>query len=156
MGMEQASTPLAYGKLAPAFKLESVQGGNLSREQFRGKAGLLLIFFAQTEAITPLLRAVNADAGEYAELNAHILAIGGDTRSALETLAKALSFPVLDDHERQAWRAYTGLERYGYGVFVLDTYGGVEMQRAVLQAADLPSAAEVLEWVRGAQYKCNI
>lgn len=154
--MEQPSTPLAYGELAPAFKLEAVQGGTLSREQFRGKAGLLLIFFAQAEPIIPLLKAINTDSGEYTELNAHILAIGGDTRSALETLAKGLSFPVLDDHQRQAWYAYTRMERYGYGIFVLDTYGGVEMQRAAPQAADLPSAAEVLEWVRGAQYKCNI
>jgi len=48
------------------------------------------------------------------------------------------------------------LEAYGFGVFVLDIYGGVDAQFVTDRAESLPDAPKILQWVMGAQYRCNI
>ncbi|HRE47683.1 MAG TPA: redoxin domain-containing protein [Aggregatilineales bacterium] len=150
-------TPLPFGKLSPNFNLESVGDGlHYTREGFRGKAGLLIIFFSDPAAVYDLLSAVGRDSAEYAELNARVFALSPADRESLLSLAADLPFPILRDAEGKAWTAFTGAGEYAYAVFSLDTYGGVEGQRVVATAAELPNAKELLYWVQGAQFKCSI
>lgn len=150
--------PLEAGSLAPAFELVSSKGEPFTREQFRGKSALALIFFQDTPAARQLLTEVDKDAHEYEELNARPFGIGRATADQLEPIGKALklSFPLLADPDGKTWQAFTKSDTPGYAVFVLDLYGGVDSQKVVAVEEEMPTAATILEWVRGAQYRCNI
>jgi peroxiredoxin len=151
--------PLPYGELAPAFTLMAANGDLYKREQFRGKAGLVLIFFAAPSQAESLLAAVAGQADEYAMLNAKVFGISPASQTELARLDEALTFPLLCDNDQQVWHRYSHTAAgtdYGYAVFVLDTYGAVEAQRVVAAADSLPNAADILAWTQGAQYKCNI
>src|SRR5260370_1795074 len=148
--------PLDYGALAPQFSLTSTDGQIVTRGQFRGKSGLVLIFFLPTPECQKLLTSVKADEAEYRELNAHVIGIGRAESAILVPFAEVLKMTLLADPKAEAWFAYTGTDATGYAVFVLDLYGGVEAQKVATSLADLPDAATILEWTRGAQYKSNI
>lgn len=153
--MDTPETPLKYGALAPAFRLTTPDGTVFTREQFRGRSGLVLIFFATpTPEIVGLLDAISRDEAEYRELNVRVLAISG---APANTVAPAWDFiPRLSDADGEAWRTYAQTDPYGYAVFVLDTYGGVEAQKVSPTPDGLPEAALILRWTRGAQYKCSV
>jgi peroxiredoxin len=158
MAQELEQTPLDYGKLAPEVSLISSSGQKVTRSQFRNKSALVLIFFQPTPEATDLLQAIMHDAAEYAELNAQVIGIGRASQDELAQFAKshALSLTLLADQQGVAWKAYAGTESPGYGVFVLDLYGGVDSQKVVESVSDLPDAATILTWARAAQYRCNI
>lgn len=150
--------PLVQGKLAPNFELESVDGKTFTREQFRGKSGLVLIFFQPAAEAQKLLDSIGEDSDEYSELNVRVLAIARATRDALKPLASALhpSITLLADPTGKAWKAYTGTDQPGYAVIVLDMYGGADAQQVVSSPSELPDAKTILSWATGAQYRCNI
>lgn len=148
--------PLDYGALAPQFSLISTDGQPVTRGQYRGKQGLVLVFFLPTSECQEFLRAIGSDEAEYRELGTQIVGIGRAERETLMPLANRLKMCLLADPQGEAWRAYTGTDSPGYAVFVLDTYGGVEEQKVAETLAELPRAATILEWTRGAQFKCNI
>src|SRR4051812_916576 len=110
-------TYLEYGKLAPQFELDSTNGKCYTRGQFRGKSGLVLIFFQPNTEIYPLLNEICEDKKEYDELNVHILGIGHATLNTLTEIATSLAlyFPLLADPQGQVWTAYSGLTTPGYG-----------------------------------------
>lgn len=149
--------PLEQGELAPDFDLETSTSERISREEFRGKAGLVLVFFRWDPAIRPYLEAIAHDADEYGLIGSRVLAITDIGREALRAaLAWELPFPLAADPDGRAWKAYTSQSDYAYAVFVLDTYGGVDSQKVVASMDELPDPKEVLEWSRGAQYRCSI
>lgn len=148
--------PLKYGQLAPDFSLASASGQVITRHQFRGKQGLLLIFFEDPGAATHLLQNIGRDAAEYRELNAAVLGIGHCSIESLKLAAPEVPFTLLADPDGRAWRAFTHSAEFGYAVFVLDTYSGVDSQRVVRRADELPDASTLLGWVQAAQYKCSI
>jgi peroxiredoxin len=155
-GPKVNSTPLEYGALAPEFALESTTGETIRRGQFRNKQALVLVFFLPTPEAESYLQALARDAAEYKELNARIIGLGRAARKELEPLAARLPFILLADANGVAWKAYSGSDQPGYGVFVLDMYGGVDSQQMADSVAGLPDAKTVLEWTRAAQYRCNI
>jgi peroxiredoxin len=149
---------LEYGKLAPSFELTAIDGQTYTRQQFRGKSGLVLLFFLPTPEAQLWLKLISRDEAEYKELNAQILGIGRASRDELAPFAAPikLPFPLLVDPQGETWTAYAGTSDPGYGVFVLDMYGGLEA-KAVSDCIDkLPNAATILEWTRSAQYRCSI
>ena len=148
-------TPLPHGKLAPSFSLVSSSGQTITRSQFRGKQALAVIFFEPTPEAWALLDAVSGDAAEYAELNARVIGIAHVDRQDLSISADSPVL-VLADPQGTVWKAYSGTDTPGYGVFVLDVYGGVDDQRVAAHVADLPVASQILQWTRSAQYRCNI
>ncbi len=151
--------PLPYGRLAPDFCLESVDGSTFTREQFRGKQGLVIVFIKPHQAAAePLLKAIGQDWTEYVEINTRILAIADLPLADLAPLATALAlpFPLLADADNRVWQAYTHDPVRGAALFVLDTYGATSAQRLVGSAADLPDAAEILELARYTQYRCSV
>jgi peroxiredoxin len=124
-------------------------------------SALLLIFFPPVPEVVALLDKIHADEREYRELNVRVFGIG---RAGCEELARIveafeLSFALLADPAGEAWRAYSKSEKTetaGFGVFVLDMYGGVDSQKVSETLADFPDARTILEWARAAQYRCNI
>jgi peroxiredoxin len=147
--------PLQYGQLAPDFELKSVSGETITRHQFRNKQALVLVFFQGLAEIRPLLEQMSKDAAEYAELNACVLGIGRATAEELRNSSADLPFTLLTDPDGKTTQSYLHTDS-GYGVFALDLYGGVDSQKVALTAKNLPDAATILEWIRGAQYRCNI
>ena len=151
--------PLPYGRLAPDFRLESADGSTFTREQFRGRQGLVVLFINPRQPATePLLKALGQDWAEYVEINTRILAIADLPPADLAPLATALAlpFPLLADADNRVWQAYTGEPRRGAALFILDTYGAISAQRLVDFAADLPEATEILELARYTQYRCSV
>ncbi|MCS6872081.1 MAG: redoxin domain-containing protein [Anaerolineae bacterium] len=150
--------PLPYGRLTPDFRLESVTGTLYSREQFRGKRGLVLLFLPQAEPLSAaLLRRLKGLWSEFVEINVQVLAIFDARREALMPLAQALDlpFPVLADADNHVWQLYTHEARRGAALFVLDTYGALSAQRVLPSVADLPEADEILDLARYTQYRCS-
>ncbi|PJF34901.1 MAG: hypothetical protein CUN49_13305 [Candidatus Thermofonsia Clade 1 bacterium] len=147
--------PLPYGRVAPDFRLQSLSGAFYSREQFRGKQALVLLFLQQAEnTAIALLRELAQLWPEFIEINANILAIF-DSTAALSADLRDLPFPLLADSENRAWLSYTHQPTRGAALFVLDTYGAPSAQRLVPSAADLPSAEDILDRVRYTQYRCS-
>src|SRR5258708_4087118 len=128
MGKQIRTSSLEYGKLAPNFVLESTDGQAFTRAQFRGKSGLVLIFFRDTPDIHTLLKEIAQDKAEYDELNSRILGIARANREELAKVASQLNLPftLLADPDGTAWKAYSGSAEPGYSVFVLDQYGGAD------------------------------
>ncbi|GAB4546755.1 MAG: hypothetical protein OHK0023_06870 [Anaerolineae bacterium] len=142
---------LELGRLTPDFNLrDTLSGTQFTREQFRGKQGLVLLFLADPHLASAFLDGIRRDASEYRELNAQVLAI------CERPHPEAYGFPILEDRNGQTWRQYTHAPTYGYAVFILDNYGGLDKQYITVQPELLPDPADVREWCRGAQYRCNI
>src|SRR5438552_8651482 len=97
--------PLDYGVLAPQFSLTSTDGQTVTRGQFRGKSGLVLIFFLPTPECQKLLASVKADEAEYRELSAQVIGIGRAERDVLMPIAEMLKMMLLADPQAEAWRA---------------------------------------------------
>jgi peroxiredoxin len=156
-----SAVKLKGGALSPDFSLETADNHNkqiVTREQFRGKSGLVLIFFQPTPNAVELLKRLEQDDAEYKELNSRVIGIGHASADDLAQLAEDndINLMLLADPQGSAWKKYAGTDQPGYGVYVLDTYGGVDSQRAAASIGELPSAAQILEWTRGAQYRCSI
>src|SRR5258706_16346714 len=126
MGKQIRTSYLEYGKLAPNFELESTEGHAFTRAQFRGKRGLVLIFSRETLDVHNLLKGFAQYKAEYDELNSRIFGIARANREELAKVASQLNLPftLLADPDGTAWKAYSGSAEPGYGVFVLDQYGG--------------------------------
>ena len=156
-----SAVKLKGGALSPDFSLETADKHNnqmVTREQFRGKSGLVLFFFEPTPDAVKLLKQLEQDAAEYEELNSRVIGIGRASVDDLAQLAEDndIKLTLLADSQGSAWKKYAGTDQPGYGVYVLDTYGGVDSQRAAASIGELPNAAQILEWTRGAQYRCSI
>lgn len=155
-----ATMPLAPGKLAPAFELQTPDGEIITRNQFRNRSALLILFFQEDGEIRARLDGILQDAKEYAELNVRLLAIGHKTATDLTTLTRqyAPSITFLADPAGRAWSAYTHRppESGGYAAFMLDLYGGVDAQYVATSVAEMPDSNKLLEWARAAQYRCSI
>jgi peroxiredoxin len=143
---------LKYGSLAPNFTLSDAQGRPYTRSQFRNKCGLALVFLPSTQeaASATLITELAKDADAYRKLNAKILII---TRSAPPGESV---FPTLHDADGKVWETYSGLSEPGYGVYVLDRYGGVDWQVATVDSAALPTPEDVRDTVQTSMFKCSI
>jgi peroxiredoxin len=150
--------PLQYHALAPNFSLEAASGQTVTRSQFRNRHGLALLFLQPTPEAIALLEQIGQDEAEYLELNARVIGIIRVEREALAALAARLNpfIMLLADPEGTAWKAYTGTDRTGFAIFILDMYGGVDSQQVTASLGALPDAVEILEWMRATQYRCNI
>lgn len=149
--------PLKHGAITPDFALESVEGKRITREQFRGKQGLVVVFFGSQPPIS-LLHQLAKDAAEYREIGTSVIGISNMPIDLLIDAVAGVKWPyyMLTDPNAAAYRAYTGDSEYRYAVAVLDTYGGFEAGVTVREMLDLPPGSRVLEWARGAQYRCSV
>src|SRR5260221_9195928 len=111
-----SQSQLEYGKLAPSFELTAIDGQKYSRQQFRGKSGLVLLFFLPMPEAQLWLKQISRDEAEYKELNSQILGIGRATLDELAPLAAPikLPFPLLVDPQGETLKAYAGTPDPGY------------------------------------------
>jgi peroxiredoxin len=151
---------LKLGAVTPDFWLTTTSGETITRHAFRNKAGLILFFFTPSESAWTYLRSLAEDEAEYKELNVKIVAIARADADALPVVELPQLVTLLIDPTDKAWSAYTGLladvHQEAVAVYVLDMYGGLEAQRVAPSIEELPTTQKVLEWSRGAQYRCNI
>jgi hypothetical protein len=144
---------LKPGALAPGFSLPTPDGLTVTRSQYRNKSGLALIFALSPgdPGIVPLLEGVAKNADAWRKLNArpYLIARGDDG-------AGDSPVPLLIDADGVTWRTYSGLENEGYGVFILDKYGGVDTQIVGESTDVLPDAHTLYELMQSTMYKCNI
>ncbi len=141
--------PLKHGALAPNFSLESADGTLHTRSQFRNRAGLVLIFVpsAADPALAPFLNGIAQDEAEYRAMKVRVFVVA--QRKGASPLT------VLDDFAGATWHDYSASQMPGYGVFVLDIYGGVDSQRVTDNPKALPDAETVRIWAQTAMYRCS-
>lgn len=141
---------LKGGSLAPEFELKDAAGTLFTRSQFRNKAALVLLFAPTPDdnAIRVLVEGTAALLETYRKMKVRVFMIAEHPGSS--------PLPVLLDSSGAARRAYTGSDASGYGVFVLDLYGGVDSQIFGPDASALPDADTLLEWTQATMYKCSI
>ncbi|MFN8420568.1 MAG: hypothetical protein U0528_15195 [Anaerolineae bacterium] len=154
------ATVLKLGSVAPEFWLETPDGQAVNRHDFRNKAGLIVVLLTPSEAAWQYVRTLAQDDTELRELKVRIIAIARVNAEAVKNVILPESVTLLVDPKDKAWTAYTGLPAGSHpeamAVYVLDLYGGLEAQRVVGSVAEAPEAETVLDWSRGAQYRCNI
>lgn len=157
--------PLSYGAVAPDFWLRNAAGETITRHHYRNKAALILCLFAPSPSAWEYLSQLAQLEAEYRELNAQPIAIltadAGGTSNQLPADGLPPSILLLADPGGKAWAQYAGktsteIGAMAAGVFVLDLYGGVEAQCVTSSVEQLPSPSRLIEWARGAQYRCNI
>jgi len=148
-------TPFRYGSVAPDFWLDDIDGILVKRHDFRNKAALILLFLPNTAAGWEYAATLRAEQPELTDLNVIGLVIIPEAAEQLVAAEQARPLRVLPDPTRKAWSAYH-IPPNGAGAFVLDLYGGLEAQHVANSVAELPPAVKLVEWARGAQYRCNI
>ncbi len=139
---------LKPGSLAPGFSLNTSDGQTITRSQYRNKSGLALIFTLAPGDIALLLEQVAKNNAAWGKLKAKAYVIartGGDS-----------PLPLLLDPDGATWRTYSGSGDPGYGVFILDKYGGVDTQITGHDPGVLPNAQDLYELMQSTMYKCNI
>lgn len=154
------ATSLKLGSVAPEFWLETPDEQPVTRHDFRNKAGLIVVLLTPSEVAWQYVRTLAQDEAELRELKVRIIAIARADAAAVSSISLPESVTLLIDPKDKAWTAYTGLPAGSHpdasAVYVLDLYGGLEAQRVVSSVSEAPDATTVLEWSRGAQYRCNI
>jgi hypothetical protein len=108
--------------------------------------------------------AIAGDNAEYRELNVNIIAIAHTSVESLTSIVattEQMSLPIrwVADSVGSAWESFTDhapINLDTAAVFMLDMYGGVDSQRVVANFSALPDHQLLLDWARGAQFKCNI
>jgi peroxiredoxin len=167
MGELFCNEPLPHGQVAPDFWLRTAAGEIVTRHHYRNKAALILCLFAPSPSAWEYLSQLAQLEAEYRELNAQpiaILTVAAEFNSAqLATDTDALppSILLLADLGGKTWAQYAGQtlterEPMAAAVVVLDLYGGIEAQCVTTTISQLPPPSRLIEWARGAQYRCNI
>lgn len=151
------ATPLEFGKVAPEFHLKDSHGISHTRSEFRNKSGLLVLFLQPNQESKDYLTRIAADKAEYDELNVKILVVLGMDADHLSQMPADWPVLWLGDPERSVWKQWTdNAAPDGYAVYMLDMYGGVDSQRVKPTLDGLPPPNILLEWARGAQFRCSI
>lgn len=87
------------------------------------------------------------------EWDAHVVAVvpGGADQAARFADGAELPFPVVADAERKLW---TRMGMEGAAAIVADPWGEVQVRHVAGAAHDLPSPAELVDWVRFVAMQC--
>jgi glutaredoxin-dependent peroxiredoxin len=132
------------GDQAPAFKLYSSDKQEVSLENYRGQNVVLLFFpLAFTSVCTEELCTMRDNIGDYAKLDAQVLAISVDSPFTLDKFKaeQKLNFPLLSDFNKETAAAYGAL----YGDFVFGMKGVAKRAAFVIDKAGTVRYAEVLD-----------
>jgi hypothetical protein len=118
---------LHRGDLVRQIAVTALDGSRFDYSEIWQRKNLLLVTLAET---------ASSDAGAYAsELTSRM-----DELTALETKCVITSDDVLDMPK--------------VGVVIADRWGEIYFVEAGLRVTDLPTAAEILEWLRDIEHEC--
>ncbi len=138
---------LQAGQLIPNFTLMSVDGQRISRSDYRGKAGLLLLFLPPADQQTAdYLGALDTTvAGWSREQRALVIASDG-----LPELNHSIG---LRDPEHTVRQQFLGSAAGGW--FITDRYGELYAQGSAAATSDLPKPEEYTEWMEFVGMRCG-
>ena len=153
---------LTVGTKAPDFTLQDKDGAAVSLADYRGKK-VVLYFYPRdnTPGCTRQACAFTAAQEAFAQMNAVVIGVSGDTVAAHQKFAKKhnLSFVLLSDPEHRAIAPYGAWqEKILYGkrhmgvariTYVLDEQGVIE--KAMPKVRPDTNAAQILEHLQKKQ-----
>jgi peroxiredoxin Q/BCP len=120
---------LGVGDRAPDFTLPGTGGRDYSLAEFRGQR-VVLVFYPgdDTPVCTKQLNTYNDDLGQFAEVNAQVLAISAQDVSSHDAFAgkHGFEFPLLADTDKAVAGMYGTLGPLGFprrSVFIVDGDG---------------------------------
>lgn len=120
---------LGVGDRAPDFTLPGTGGRDYSLAEFRGQR-VVLVFYPgdDTPVCTKQLNTYNDDLGQFAEVNARVLAISAQDVSSHDAFAgkHGFEFPLLADTDKAVAGMYGTLGPLGFprrSVFIVDGDG---------------------------------
>jgi peroxiredoxin/predicted nucleic-acid-binding Zn-ribbon protein len=135
---------ITTGSAAPDVDVPTPAGGSVRLSMLWLERPIVLAFLGDlANPFTGDRAAQLRDANEYVEqIGADACAISGGTLQQAAAFRErwSLPYPVLPDHERQAFAAF-GVERTA--TFVIDTSGVVRYERRDNNLADFPATTEI-------------
>jgi peroxiredoxin len=154
------------GQLIPNFRLSAAnRPGQLGPWDYKQHRNLVLIFFrsAQCRKWQELLRANAEHYRDYEQKEAEVLAISTDETDGLRRLAQdlALPFPVLSDTDGRVTNLYLkhteeiAEAAVEAAIFVADRWGAIFTSKTVENDRDLPTEAEIREWLEFIELQCE-
>jgi peroxiredoxin Q/BCP len=148
---------ISVGDIAPEFTLSGTGGRTYSLSEFRGSP-VVLVFYPgdDTPVCTKQLNSYNHDLGEFAGLDAKILAISPqDVASHDKFAAKhGLQFPLLADTDKAVGAAYGTLGPIGFyrrSVFVVDGAGVVRYAHRAIAGLTYRPVSELVDAIKVAR-----
>ena len=136
------------GQLIPNFTLTNAAGQRISRSDYRGKAGLLILFVPPDDLETaPYLLALDQTVGRWSR-EQRALVIGAQ---ALPDLRHSIGLLDPDQTVRQQFLPDPAVG----GWFITDRYGELYAQGQAATTGDLPNGQEFTEWMEFVGMRCG-
>jgi thioredoxin-dependent peroxiredoxin len=149
---------VGVGDAAPDFTLPASGGELVTLSDFRGRVVVLAFYPADNSPVCTLqLREYNDDLGEFAELDAQVLALSPQSVDSHDRFSErhgGFGFPLLSDADRTVGRAYGVLGPLGFyrrSVFVVGADGVIRYAHRSATGMTFKRADDVLEAVRASR-----
>jgi peroxiredoxin len=164
---ETTTAQLSTGQLIPDFRLLAAnRDGEFGPWDYKQHRNLVLMFFRSVESgkCRQLLREISEHYTEYQEKEAEVLLISTDELVRLRQLTHdlALPFPVLSDTDGSVTDLYIndtkpGTERAAFeaAIFIADRWGEIFTCKSVEKNDELPTEAEIREWLEFLELQCE-
>jgi peroxiredoxin len=148
---------LIVGEVAPNFTLPSLVGEPVTRSAYRPRRHLALLMLPSVDMPARLyIEELREIYGQIREADGEVLVLIADTAASADGLRAAIEtpFPLLLDPEGAASKRYLP-DGARYGLFILDRYGALHAQWALI-GLPLPPVAEVVEWLGVIDTQCSL
>lgn len=139
---------LQPGQIVPNFTLRTADGRPVRRSDYRGNAGLLILFVPPHDALTEeYLLALDQQVAHWSrEQRALVVATG--------PLAGLRHVVALQDPEQAVQKQFLPDDAQG-GWLITDRYGELYTQGVASQTSDLPQPQEFGEWLTFVGMRCG-
>lgn len=148
---------LKVGDVAPDFTVVDTEKNVFSLSDYKGKNVVLLFFpFAFTSVCTDELCSVRDNIGDYAKLDAEVLAVSVDSPFTLTKFKEdqGFNFRIASDFNKEAINAFgAAYDEFVFGLrgvakrsaFIIDKEGIIRYAEVLDIAKDIPNFAAVQE-----------
>ncbi len=141
-------TTLQAGQIIPNFTLTSADSQRVSRSDYRGKAGLLVLFVPPADQETATyLAALDAAVASWSREQRALVIAAADLPALGHSLA-------LHDPEQTVRQQFLSSPAAG-GWFITDRYGELYAQGRAETTSDLPPPQEFTEWMEFVGMRCG-
>ncbi len=141
---------LGVGDLAPDFTLAGTGGREYTLSSYRGRP-VVLVFYPgdDTPVCTKQLNSYNDDLGEFAEMNAQVLAISAQSVASHEAFAAkhGFAFPLLADTDKKVAASFGTLGPIGFprrSIFIVDADGVVRYAHRAIAGLTFRPVSELV------------
>lgn len=144
------------GQRVPDFDLPSSAGRRVATSSYRGRRNLVLAFVGKpaADAARALLTTLAAHYPEFAEEEAEVLAViqGSIQEAERAKRQDTLPFPLLADEEGTVHRSFGALA--SAAIYITDRFGEIFGVYRTGAGEPLPTAEEMLDWLRFIGLQC--